>query len=66
MHLLLRADEEALKAAAARIARERGIFTFAGSAPGQGARTRVVEFTVGDATLKFKPEEVADLISEIL
>ena len=66
MHLLFRADEKALKAAAARIARERGIFTFAGSSPGQGSRTRVVEFTVGDATLTFKPQEIADLISEVV
>ena len=66
MHLYLRVDEKALKAAAARIARERGIFTWPGSAPGQGNRTRVLEFTVGDSTLTFKPQEVAELIAELV
>jgi threonine aldolase len=66
MHLYLRVDEKALKAAAARIARERGIFTWPGSAPGQGARTRVLEFTVGDSTLTFKAQEVAGLIAEVV
>jgi len=65
MHLYVRVDEKALKAAAARIARERGIFTWPGSAPGQGARTRVLEFTVGDSTLTFKAQEVAGLIAEV-
>lgn len=66
MHLYLRVDEQALKAAAARIARERRIFTWPGSMPGLGARTRAVELTVGDATLTFKPQEVADLIAELV
>lgn len=66
MHLHLRVDEKALKAAAARITRERSIVTWTGSSPGHGARTRVVEFTVGDATLGFKPQEAADLIAELV
>jgi threonine aldolase len=66
MHLYLRVGEKAFKTASARIARERGVVTWPGSAPGQGARTRVVEFTVGDSTLTFKPQEVADLISELV
>jgi threonine aldolase len=66
MHLHLCVEEKALKAAAARIAAERGITTWTGSAPGSGARTRIVEFTVGDATLGFKPQEAADLIAELV
>jgi threonine aldolase len=66
MHLYLRVEEKALKAAAARIARERGIFTWPESAPGQGARTRVLELTVGDSTLTFKAQEVAGLIAELV
>jgi threonine aldolase len=66
MHLYLRVGEKALKSAAARITRERGIVMWTGSVPGQGARTRVVEFTVGDSTLTFKPKEVADLVAELV
>jgi threonine aldolase len=66
MHLLLRVDEKAMRAAACRIARDRGIYTWARSVPGQSRSTRVVEFTVGDATLAFKPGEVAEIIAELV
>lgn len=66
MHLYLRVDEQAFKVSAARIARERGIFTWPGSAPGPSATSRAVELTVGDATLAFKAQEVADLVAELI
>jgi threonine aldolase len=66
MHLHLRVDEQAFKAAAVRIARERSIFTWPGSSPGSAPSTRIVEFTVGDATLAFQPAEVAGLIAELV
>src|SRR6185369_6850774 len=62
MRLLLRADEKGLRAAACRIARERGVYTFKASGPGQSAAVRMVELSVGDATLDFAPREVADLV----
>jgi hypothetical protein len=66
MHLYLRTDEKSLKKAAVRLARERGIYTWASSSAGPAPSTRVVEFTVGDATLGFKPREVADVIAELV
>jgi len=64
--LLLRVEEKAMRAAACRIARDRGVYTWARSGAGQSRSTRVVEFTVGDATLAFKPGEVADIIAELV
>jgi threonine aldolase len=66
MRLLLRVDEKALRAAACRIARERGVYTFKWSGPGQSRSTRMVELSVGDATQAFKPQEVADIIAELV
>jgi threonine aldolase len=66
MHLHLRVSEDAFRAATCRIARERAIFTWPRSAPGLTPSVRVVEFTVGDATLEFKPDEVAAIINELV
>jgi threonine aldolase len=66
MHLHLRVEEAAFQAAACRIARERGVFTFPRSMPGSTPSVRVVEFTVGDATLAIKPAEAADIIRELV
>jgi threonine aldolase len=65
MRLLLRTDEKELRAAACRIAREQGVYTFKWSAPGQSASTRMVELSVGDATLEFKPREAARIIAAL-
>ncbi len=65
MHLYLRVEERALRASIARVARERGVFTWASSAPGQG-RTRVLELNVGDATLELKPREVAGIVADLV
>ncbi len=66
MHLHLRVTDDAFRAAACRIAKERSVFTWPGSAPGPAPSVRVVEFTVGDATLAFAPEEVAEIIGELV
>jgi hypothetical protein len=66
MHLHLRVSEDAFRAATCRIARERAVFTWPGSAPGPTPSVRVVEFTVGDATLGFRPDEVAGIIGELV
>jgi threonine aldolase len=65
MHLYLRTDEKSFKKAAVRVARERGVFTWPSSSPGPTPSTRIVEFTVGDATLQFKPREVAEIVGDL-
>ena len=66
MHLHLRVSEPAFRAAACRIAREEGVYTWPRSMPGPTPATRVVEFVVGDATLAFAPREVAALIARLV
>ena len=66
MHLLLHADDKAIRAAACEIAREQGIYTFAKTMPAQSPKARIVEFGVGDATLAFPPQEIADLIGRLV
>ena len=56
MHLHLRVEEEAFLAAACRIAEEPSVFTWPSTSPGRRSAFRVVELTVGDATLGFEPE----------
>jgi threonine aldolase len=66
MRLVLAVDEKQLKARACRLARQQGVYTFRWSGPGRSARTRVVELSVGDATLGFEPREVAALVRQLL
>jgi threonine aldolase len=66
MHLHLHVDDATLRANACRIARERGVYTFAQSAPGHAPSMRKIEFTVGDATLGFKADEAATILGELV
>ena len=66
MHLHLRTTDAAFKAAACRIARERAVYTWPRSMPGPSPSVRVVELTVGDATLGFSPAEAARILSELV
>jgi len=66
MRLYLEVEEKTMRANACRIARERGVFTWPASQPGHVPGTRLVEFTVGDATLGFKPAEVAEILGDLL
>jgi len=66
MRLLLRAEEDALKAAACRIARKRGIYTWPQSMAGPTPALRMLELTVGDATLAFAADEVAGLVAALV
>jgi len=66
MRLVLAVDEKRLRRNACRIAREQGVYTFRWNGPGYGPSTRMVELTVGDATLAFEPREVADLVSGLM
>ena len=66
MHLHLRVEAGAFLAAARRLAEERSLFTWARSSAGATPSIRVVELTVGDATLSFAPEEVAEILERLL
>jgi threonine aldolase len=66
MHLYLRVDEKAFTANAIRIAEEQSIFTWPGTSPSDLPSTRIVELTVGDATLEHSPEDVARIVEQLV
>ena len=66
MHLHLRVNDTAFLAAARRIAQEQSVFTWSRTEPGDDAAIRVVELTVGDATLQFAPGEVAAIVRQLV
>lgn len=66
MHLRLRADRDALKAAMLRIAAEDGIWSWPDAYRTDSPAWQVVELSVGDATLEWSPEDVADFIDRLL
>ncbi|MEZ5064526.1 MAG: beta-eliminating lyase-related protein [bacterium] len=66
MHLRLRVAPEAFLRAAIRIARERRVFSWGGTAPTDTPSIRTVEFTAGDATLELAPREVAEIVGELV
>ena len=66
MHLHMRVDEAAFLKAARRLAEDEGIFTWPATVAGDTPSVRVVEFTVGDATLTFTPNEVAKIVEQLL
>jgi threonine aldolase len=65
MHLFLRREAAALKAAAVRLAQEQGIWTFT-FRPSDAPGVQRTELEVGDATLGFAPEEFRDIIDQLL
>jgi len=66
MHLHLRVDEQAFRAAARRIAQEQSVYTWRRAYPGPTPSICVVEFTIGDATLQFTPDEAAQIIERLV
>jgi len=66
MHLHLRVDEKAFLTAARRMAEEQSLFTWPGTMATETPSIRAVELTVGDATLEFKPEEVAGIVKQLV
>lgn len=66
MHLHLRVDEKAFLSAARRIAEEQSIFTWSGTKATDTPSIRAVELTVGDATLRFAPAEVAAMVQQLV
>lgn len=66
MHLRLNVGVKELRTRALAIAREDHVWTFARPFVSEGARLQRIEFTVGDATLNVKPEEVRTLIERLV
>ena len=66
MHVYLRGDADRLDAAIRRIAVERGLWTWPKTFTTELPGRRVVELSVGDATMEFTPGEVRALVAEIL
>jgi threonine aldolase len=66
MHLYLRGDGDTLDGRLRAIAEQRGLWTWPRTYPTELPGWRVVELSVGDATLEFSPAEVRALVAEIL
>ena len=66
MHVYLRTTEADVTAGIRRLATERKVWTFGGSGTSEAPGLRAVELTVGDATLGFTADEVADMLRELL
>ena len=66
MHLHLRTSDAAVTAGIRRLATERSLWAFGGSAPLDTPGLRGLELTVGDATLDYTPDEVADIVRELV
>jgi threonine aldolase len=66
MHLHLRTTEAAVTAGIRRLANERSLWAFGGGASVDTPGLRGLELTVGDATLAFTPDDVADIVRELL
>ena len=66
MHLRLDIGEKELRDRALAIARNESIWTFARPFVSEGATLQRVEFTVGDATLDFRPADVRALVERLV
>jgi threonine aldolase len=65
MHLFVRRDAASLRAAVGRLASDERIWTFSFSASDVPGVQRA-ELEVGDATLRFSPEEFTDVLGRLL
>lgn len=66
MHLHLRTDATAFREQALEIAERDGVWTWERSWPTATPAWQRVELVVGDATMDFTPEEVRDLIRQLV
>lgn len=66
MHLLLRINGAALAAAVLRLAHERGIWSFARWSATDSPSVQRIELVVGDATLRFGPDELRGVLAFLL
>lgn len=65
-HLYLETTEAAFAEAALRLAEDQGLWTWPGSAASDLPSRRVVELTVGDATLELEPSEVRAIVAQLI
>jgi hypothetical protein len=66
MHLLLRVDAAQYVAAVRSLATERSIWCSPFCTPTADPGVQRLEISVGDATLQFKPTEVADIFAGLM
>ncbi|MGH3733984.1 MAG: threonine aldolase family protein [Acidimicrobiales bacterium] len=66
MHLRLQVTLEELRARALDVARNDKVWTFARAFTSEDAQRQRIEFTVGDATLRFTPDEVRHYIRQLV
>lgn len=66
MHLHVRGNADAMKAAMIRLAVEESIWTWPGTAPTDSPTHRKVELSVGDATMEWSPQEVVTILDRLL
>lgn len=66
MHLLLDVAAEDFDANTRRLAEQDGAWTWPGGAPTLTPGVQRVEFSVGDATLDWEPQEIADVLAGLL
>ena len=65
MHLLLGTSAVGFRAAAVRLAKDQGIWTWPAAVPTLDPAVQRIELTVGDATLGFAPDEVRDVLTAL-
>ncbi len=66
MHLRLNVTLDDLRTRALDIARTDKVWTFARAFTSEGERRQRIEFTVGDATLKFSPDEIRHYVRQLV
>lgn len=66
LHALLDVSGDALEANIRRVAETRGVWTFRGAMPTADPRVQRVELSIGDATLRLPPEEVAAVFAALV
>jgi threonine aldolase len=66
LHIHLHRDAAELRAAALRLARERGIWTFVTWRASDTPDTQIIELAVGDATLELSPQEVGEIFGYLM
>lgn len=66
MHLLLRTTEDHFIETARGLAEAEDLWTWPGSVASDNPAVRKAELTVGDATMDFKPEEVAGILGQFV
>ena len=66
LHLLLRTSADAFTSAARALIEQEGLWTWPASSPTDDPAVRVVELSVGDATLAMSPAQVRDVVARLL